>query len=261
MPGSLGAAIAIFVIGGAATILIGTLLTARFGESPGTVDSATHSFNTLLGDLGRVGPEDHVLIPWWVRLIVAFLEASVVVVSALVLFRPPRSMLTLDAADEARIRTLLRDFGDHDSLGYFATRRDKAIVWDTADAATARAGVSHRAVGSISLASGNPVGDPVQWPAAIEAWRREARSTGLSLAVMGAGEAGASAYGEAGLLAYEIGDEAIVDLRSFSLSGPGMKVVRQPVSRLQRRGYTTQVLRHGELDAAAFEALSACHWT
>ena len=56
---------------------------------------------------------------------------------------------------------------------------------------------------------------------------------------MGAGQAGAAAYTEAGLTAWEIGDEAIVDMRSFSLNGPGMKAVRQSVSRLQRRGYTT----------------------
>ena len=86
---------------------------------------------------------------------------------------------------------MLRDFGDHDSLGYFATRRDKAVVWDTGVAATARAGVSHRVVGSVSLASGNPLGDPQHWPAAIERWRGEARGDGLSLAVMGAGHEGA----------------------------------------------------------------------
>ena len=69
------------------------------------------------------------------------------------------------SADEAQVRALLRDFGDHDSLGYFATRRDKSVVWDTGDAATARAGVSYRVIGSVSLASGNPVGDPTHWAA------------------------------------------------------------------------------------------------
>ena len=155
------------------------------------------------------------------------------------------------------MRTLLRDFGEEDSLGYFATRRDKAVIWDTGDPATARSGVSYRAIGSVSLASGEPLGDPLTWPAAIEAWRADARSNGLSLAVMGAGEQGAAAYGTAGLTAFEIGDEAIIDLKSFSLNGPGMKAVRQSVSRLQRRGYTTRVLRHSELDAAGFATLSA----
>ena len=38
------------------------------------------------------------------------------------------------------MRTLLRDYGDLDSLGYFATRRDKAVVWDTTTRRTARPG-------------------------------------------------------------------------------------------------------------------------
>ena len=149
-----------------------------------------------------------------------------------------------------------------DSLGYFATRRDKSVVWDTEDPGTARAGVSYRVFGSVSLASGNPVGDPTRWAAAIERWREEARRHGWSLAVMGAGRDGAAAFAAEGLTAYELGDEAIVDLAEFSLSGPGMKAVRQSVSRLQRRGYTTKVIRHSTLSDADFAALgeAAGHW-
>ena len=78
----------------------------------------------------------------------------------------------------------------------------------------------------------------------------------------GRGEAGAQASAKAGLIAFEIGDEAIVNLRDFSLSGPGMKAVRQSVSRLQRRGYTTNVIRHESLTAEDFAALSeaASQW-
>lgn len=256
VPGSLRGAIAVFVVGAGVTIGLGTLLTDRFGRTASALHAANHSFNTLLGDLGRVGPVDTVVAPLWVRLIVGILGAATVMLAALVLFRPPRTMLTLDAADEARIRTLLREFGDHDSLGYFATRRDKAVVWDTGNASTARAGVSCRAVGSVSLASGNPVGDPVHWPAAIEAWREQARAAGLSLAVMGAGEAGAAAFSAAGLSAYQIGDEAILDLRTFDLNAPGMKAVRQSVSRMQRRGYTTRVVSHRDLAAEDLAGLS-----
>ena len=125
--------------------------------------------------------------PLWVHGVIGVLGAFVVVLSALVLFRPTPDTRTLSADDEARVRTLLRDFGDHDSLGYFATRRDKAVVWDRDDPAEARAGVSYRAFGSISLASGNPVGDPQAWDAAIARWRDHARGAGLSMAVMGAG--------------------------------------------------------------------------
>ena len=79
---------------------------------------------------------------------------------------------------------------------------------------------------------------------------------------MGAGLAAAEAYTRAGLVAFEIGDEAVLDLRTFSLGGPGMKAVRQSVTRLQRRGYTTRVVRHGELgpDDFAQLTLAAGRW-
>ena len=129
-------------------------------------------FDAMLGDVGRSWPPmPPVHAPWWVRGVIGLAGAGVVLASATVLFRPPSDTRTLDVADEAAVRALLRDFGDHDSLGYFATRRDKSVVWDTGDAATARAGVSYRVIGSVSLASGNPVGDPERWPEAIERWR------------------------------------------------------------------------------------------
>ena len=79
---------------------------------------------------------------------------------------------------------------------------------------------------------------PSTGPPRSSAWRRDARANGWSLAVMGGRvRGGAAAYAEAGLTAFEIGDEAILDLGAFSLNGPGMKPVRQAVTRLQRRGY------------------------
>ena len=256
VPGSLWQAIVSFLVGGAAVLLGGAWLVRRFGDAGDFATAAQYVLDEMLTDLGELAPDQAVTAPLWVRGLIGLAGASVVLVSAQLLFRAPRETRTLDVADEARIRTLLRDFGDTDSLGYFATRRDKSIVWDSADPADARSGVSYRAIGSVSLASGNPVGDPVHWAAAIERWREHARSNGLSLAVMGAGEEGAAAFAEAGLTAYEIGDEAIVDMRTFSLNGPGMKAVRQSVSRLQRRGYTTNVVRHASLTADEFAALS-----
>ncbi|HEY5848592.1 MAG TPA: bifunctional lysylphosphatidylglycerol synthetase/lysine--tRNA ligase LysX [Microlunatus sp.] len=257
VPGNLAAAIACLLLGGAVILVLGTFLVVRFGTASDVVSAGVHVLDGMLGDVGRVGLANTATAPLWVRGMLGLIGAAVVLTSAYLLFRAPRDTRTLDAVDEAKVRTLLRDFGDHDSLGYFATRRDKSIVWDTGAPSTARAGVSFRAVGSVSLASGNPIGDPVHWPTAIDAWRLLARSNGWSLAVMGVGEDGAEAYTQAGLTAYQIGDEAILDLRTFSLNGPGMKPVRQSVARLQRRGYTTRVIRHSELDSADFATLSA----
>lgn len=260
--GSLRAATACFLLGGAVIFIVGSSLVDKHGSAEDFGAASEFVLNQMLGEVGRVGDPNGVTAPLWVRALIGIAGAAVVLLSAHLLFRPSKASRTQDAADEARVRTLLRDFGDNDSLGYFATRRDKAVVWDTGDPSDARAGVSYRAIGSVSLASGDPVGDPEHWDSAIARWRDEARDKGWSLAVMGAGEAGATAYAEAGLIAFEIGDEAIIDMRSFSLNGPGMKAVRQSVSRLQRRGYQTDVVRHEALSDDEFAALSdaASQW-
>ncbi len=262
VPGSLAAASAVFLGGGLVMVLGGAALVSAVGSSPSYAESVAYVLDRMLLDLGRIGFGSDAASPWWVRLLIALVGAVVVLGAAHFLFRPPRDTRTLEVADEARVRGLLRDFGEHDSLGYFATRRDKSVVWDTGSAQTGRAGVSYRAVGSVSLASGNPVGDPAYWPQAIARWREEARANGWSLAVMGAGHEGALVYADAGLSLLDIGDEAIVDMSTFSLNAPGMKGVRQPVTRLRRRGYTTRVRRHASLTDADFVALgdAAASW-
>src|SRR6478735_9046401 len=245
-----------FLVGGAVVLLGGAALVSAFGDSPDFGSSASYVIGSMLTDVGRVGTDAGVHAPLWVRALVGITGTIVVVLAAGLLFRAPRESRTLPVADEAKARALLRDFGDHDSLGYFATRRDKAVVWDTADPQSARAGVSYAVFGSVCLASGNPLGEPQHWAAAIAAWLEHARHNGWSAAVMGAGAEGAKAYADAGLTAYDIGDEAIVDMAAFSLTGPGMKEVRRSFTRLQRRGYTARVVRHASLTEADFAALS-----
>ncbi len=96
--------------------------------------------------------------------------------------------------------------GERDSLGYFATRRDKEVIFSP----SGKAAVTYRVVFGVTLASGDPIGDPEAWAPAIEAWLREAREYAWTPAVMGASEEGATAYARAGLRVIELGDEAIL---------------------------------------------------
>ena len=260
--GNVGLAAVVLVLSGGVVLLGGAALISALGTSPGLDSSAAYVWGTIITDIGRIDPHHEVVVPWGVRIVVDLAGAAVVLTAAVLLFRAPKDTRTLEVADEAQVRTLLRDFGDLDSLGYFATRRDKSVVWDTDSATNARAGVSYRVIGSVSLASGNPLGDPDRWPAAIERWRDDARVQGWSLATIGAGPAGARAFADAGLTMLEIGDEAVIDARTFTLSNPAMKPVRQSVTRLRRRGYTTSVVRHATLSHDDFAALdeAASHW-
>ncbi|RHA40094.1 phosphatidylglycerol lysyltransferase domain-containing protein, partial [Cellulomonas rhizosphaerae] len=179
VPGSFWTALAVFLGGGAVILFGGAALVVGFGDADDYGQALRYVFGDMLTDLGRVGLHGDASAPWWVAVIVGVLGTVVIVVAATILFRPPQGSRTLAVSDEARVRAMLRDHGEHDSLGYFATRRDKSVVWDTGEAATARAGVSYRVIGSVSLASGNPIGDPLHWPVAIQEWRRLARDSGL----------------------------------------------------------------------------------
>ncbi|MBF5002115.1 bifunctional lysylphosphatidylglycerol synthetase/lysine--tRNA ligase LysX [Nocardia sp. BSTN01] len=181
--------------------------------------------------------------PHVVNLLLGLFGAIALLAAALVLFRSQRASNAMTGLDESAVRGLLARSDVEDSLGYFATRRDKAVVF----APSGKAAITYRVELGVCLASGDPIGVREAWPQAIDAWLRLADEYGWAPAVMGAGELGATAYRRAGLSALRLGDEAILDTRSFSLAGPEMKQVRQAANRLHKQGFTVRVRRHSEL--------------
>jgi lysyl-tRNA synthetase, class II len=171
--------------------------------------------------------------------------AVALITAAIVLFLSQRAENALTGEDESAIRGLLEVYGKNDSLGYFATRRDKAVVF----ADNARAAITYRVEVGVCLASGDPIGDPRAWPQAIAAWLRLSDKYGWAPGVMGASVAGAEAFRAAGLNALQLGDEAILYPDSFRLSGPSMRAVRQAVTRARRAGLTVRIRRHRDLSS------------
>ncbi|MFF2850945.1 bifunctional lysylphosphatidylglycerol synthetase/lysine--tRNA ligase LysX [Streptomyces sp. NPDC058001] len=169
--------------------------------------------------------------------------------AAATLFRSQRMEAALHGDEEPRIRALLRAYGAQDSLGYFATRRDKAVVFSP----SGKAAVTYRVEAGVCLASGDPVGDREAWPHAIDAWLDVARVHAWAPAVMGASEDGAKAYARAGLGALELGDEAIVYVADFDLDGRDMRGTRQAVGRVRRTGAGCRIRRHAQLTDAEME--------
>ncbi|GAA3237255.1 hypothetical protein GCM10020256_56580 [Streptomyces thermocoprophilus] len=123
--------------------------------------------------------------PTWVDVTVNALSTALVLAVLYAAFRSRRAVDPLTAEDEKRLRELLERHGERDSLGYFALRREKSVVWSP----TGKAAVVYRVVGGVALASGDPLGDPEAWPGAIAPWLEQARAHGWIPAVMG-GERG-----------------------------------------------------------------------
>jgi lysyl-tRNA synthetase, class II len=181
----------------------------------------------------------------WVAVLAGLVSAVALVSAAVIFLRSARSKSYLTAQDELDVRRLLLHSGDRDSLGYFATRHDKSVIFD-ADRTSA---LTYRVLYNVSLASADPIGPVAAWPGAIAAWLAECRAFGWFPAVLSASEEGARAYLAAGLKALPLGDEAIIDTETFTLEGPTMQPVRRAVHRVQRAGYTVTVRRHAELSA------------
>lgn len=253
-PGSLWASILTLTAGLALSSFITIALAEAFPHTLRTHgERALWGFRMAVGAItdvdalrlhGRTGPR-------WVAVLAGLMSALALLAAVRVFVRSARAKQTLDAQDELAVRRLLIEDGERDSLGYFATRRDKAIVWSP----DARAALSYRVLASVSLVSADPIGPVGAWPSAIEAWLSEARAHGWIPAVLAASQAGARAYADAGLKVLSLGDEAVVQVEEFSLRGPTMRPVRQAVTRVQRAGYQLQVRRHGDIPAQELASL------
>jgi lysyl-tRNA synthetase class 2 len=233
---------------------LGTLLVSATNRVTGTPLSDRIAYTLLRGI--SVGPLadrfDTVVAPRWVDILINALMAATFLLVLYACFRSPRGLELLGEEDETRLRALLARHGERDSLGYFALRRDKAVIWSP----SGKAAIAYGVGGGVTLASGDPIGDPEAWPGAIEAWLREARRHAWTPAVMGASEEAGTVYARHGLDALELGDEAIVDRSDFTLEGRAMRGVRQAHNRVRRAGYTVRVRRHEDIPDAEMAALT-----
>ncbi len=145
------------------------------------------------------------------------------------------------------VKKLIKHDLEQDSLGYFATRLDKSVIW----AKNQKAGIAYRVQGGVMLASGDPFGEYSLWPEAIEEFLTVAKEHAWTPAVMGASDHGGEIWVEkAGMLAIDIGDEAIINVANFTLEGRSMSNVRQMVNRIKRKGYTSDTSKFCELEPA-----------
>ncbi|WP_314619560.1 phosphatidylglycerol lysyltransferase domain-containing protein [Streptomyces stackebrandtii] len=260
-PRSRWRALANFVVMGAGSIALGLVIVSahprRVIGDPSLTDRLEH---VLYGLFGVEGPVAYTRgVDWTVGYSLGALGMLTALTTIYLAFRPEHPAARLTADDETRLRALLDQHGGRDSLGHFALRHDKGVVFSP----SGKAAVCYRVVSGVMLASGDPIGDVEAWPGAIERFMDEAKAHSWTPAVMGCSETGGQVWTrETGLDALELGDEAIVDVADFSLSGRAMRNVRQMVKRIERNGYTTQVRRVRDLDEEELERVrrAAADW-
>ena len=244
--------IAVVVFGPVIATTLGWLYLTVFdgSQAPGTTswERLQHAFVGLVGISGPVnyvGNARHSASYYADHAAAALvvLGAAVVICAILVAMEPADGPTFMSAEESERVRVMLEKYGHNDSLGYFATRDDRHVIFSP----SGQSAISYRVVGAVSFAAGDPLGNPADWPEAIKAWLEEAKTYGWTPANLGASERGAAAFHKAGLDVLELGDEAILHTDDFSLEGRSMRGVRQAVARVNRAGITAECHRIGDL--------------
>jgi lysyl-tRNA synthetase, class II len=136
---------------------------------------------------------------------------------------------------------IVRAFGN-DSLAPFVLREDKAFFF-------AHGGfVAYRTLRETAVVSGDPIGPPGSARAILGAFVDYADRCGWRVAVAAASPALADLAPALGLRSLQVGCEAVVAAQAFTLAGRPIRKVRQAIARVGRHGWTTAVVRAGELD-------------
>jgi lysylphosphatidylglycerol synthetase-like protein (DUF2156 family) len=152
-------------------------------------------------------------------------------------------------AAEVRARDIVRRHGDG-TLDYFALRSDKQWFFHRDSL------VAYAIYGGVCLVSPDAIGPHAEREQVWGAFRRFADNRGWVVAVMGGGENWLPVYRATGMHEIYIGDEAVVDVQRFSLSGGHMKGLRQAHNRIAKYGYTATFHDPARLDRVTAERLT-----
>ncbi|RJQ77444.1 DUF2156 domain-containing protein [Pseudonocardiaceae bacterium YIM PH 21723] len=247
------------LIGAGVLLNLGILWAAhrKVAGTPTFLEKLQHALLALVGITGPIEFTNTFLDDLTALVGIAF-SIGAVLLAGYFLLRSAEPSPGLSAEDQDRIRELLGTHGGRDSLGYFALRRDKSVVFSP----TGKSAITYRVLAGTALASGDPLGDVEAWPGAIEEFLDLCRRHAWVPAAIGCSERAATVWSRHGLDALELGDEAVVDAGAFSLDGRPMRGVRQAVNRVKRSGYEVRVCRGGQLaeDKRAAVAGLADHW-
>jgi lysyl-tRNA synthetase, class II len=182
----------------------------------------------------------------WVPLGVHLTQIGTLLAMAYVVFRPLAAPASLPGPAARRAAAELVHAHGIDTLSFFKLRADEHYFFS----ADRSAFVGYRVENGVLLLSGDPVGPEPSLSGLLGDVLDFAASRGLKLGAIGASERLRARYEELGLRTIYLGDEAIIDLRRFSLEGRPIRKVRQSVNRLRKAGFAAEVHGVSELTPA-----------
>jgi lysyl-tRNA synthetase, class II len=236
-PSRAAVALVLALIGAAGAYCV--LLSAYLRDSGGPVSAALARAADSLLDGDRLATQPAVRLPVHVFVGVGIVAVAVALRA---LFAPARARDGHDWAEHGRAAELVAAHGE-DSISPFLLRADKAFFF-------AHGGLlAYRTLRETAVVSGDPVGPPGTAAAIVASFMTFAAERGWDVVVLGARAEHLPAYHGLGLRSLRIGSEAVVDAQAFSIAGRARKTVRKAVHRIERHGWTIELVPAAGLDA------------
>ena len=206
----------------------------------------------VLGLVGSDGPYHYErrFFDWAFPSSLLLLGVGGFLAAIILLFRPivSRSFVTPDALREAI--SIVKNYST-DSLDYFALRDDK-LFFVSSDR---KAFIAYTYVARQALVSGDPIGAVASIPLVIDEFLQMCRDRAWGVSFLAVRESDRDLYVQRGLHTVYLGDEAVVDVRGFSLAGKKWKSVRQSSGRIERT-YTYEWIAETDVSSEMLRELN-----
>lgn len=143
--------------------------------------------------------------------------------------------------DYTLMRNAFEANGHYNSLNYFSFRGERKIIWSKGYSTF----LSYVVTNGVMISSGDPIGLLEEWYEVMQLFYLESKKYGLDACIIHGSENAKYIWSkidpEYQLPTMELGNEAIVDVQQFTLSGSKMRNCRQMINRILRKGYYTRI--------------------
>lgn len=164
-----------------------------------------------------------------------WISAAAFLYSGFVLFRPVAYRFSVNWNESAVAQRIAVRHG-RTAQDYFKHWPDKSYFFSS----TRQSFLGYRVAGHYALALGDPVGPDDDLTATIGEFVEFCEKRGWRVGFHQVGAEFLGVYESLGFRKLKVGDDAIVDLSRFSLTGSAMKEFRNTVNRLERLGYRVE---------------------
>ena len=167
----------------------------------------------------------------------ALLQGGGLIYGLSMILRPVAYRYKVLPAERKRARAILQQHGNS-SLAHLTLLPDKYYFFSD----SGRSFAAYTLVGNVAVVLGDPIGPDDDIPHLAAKFKAACEKNDWHPVFYQVLPDYLSVYHSLGMKSLKIGEEAVVDIRHFSLSGTARKSLRWSVNRLLRKGYTTKLL-------------------